>query len=294
MADGLLGAIEGGGTKFVLAVGTADGAILARHVIPTLDPATTLDQAGAWLERHSPLTALGIATFGPVELDPGSARWGSITDTPKPGWSNCAIASYFAQRLGVAVGFDTDVNGAALAEFTLGAGVGASGLAYVTVGTGIGGGLVLDGRLVHGAGHPEIGHLYPRRDADDRDFPGHCPFHGDCLEGLASGPAILARWGASLSDLPPGHVAHERVATYLAQLCHTLFASCAVERVVLGGGVMKAPGLLDRIRQKAETIGGNYLPGRDRQRIAAPLLGDDAGIKGALLIAAQRAAPANR
>ncbi|RIV88904.1 ROK family protein [Aurantiacibacter zhengii] len=284
-AHTLLGAIEAGGTKFVLATGTADGTILSRHSIATSSPEATLTEARDWFANQPRISALGIASFGPVELERGSPRWGHITETPKAGWSDCDLAGYFARELNVPIGFDTDVNAAALGEFRHGAGRGLSGMAYITVGTGIGGGLIVNGKLARGAGHPEMGHHYPRRSPQDRDFNGNCPFHGDCLEGLASGPAILARWGKTLSDLPQDHEAHELVAGYLAQACHTLFACCAIERVVLGGGVMKSSGLLERIMSATGEVGANYLPGRDQQTVVSPFLGDDAGITGALLLA---------
>ena len=285
-----LGAIEAGGTKFVLAAGDGPTAITASHTIPTTTPEETLSQALAWFQDQGPLQGLGIASFGPVELDRGSSEWGHILKTPKPGWSHCDLAGYFMSHLSVPVRFETDVNGAALGEHGFGAGQGAASLTYVTVGTGIGGGTISNGRLVHGAGHPELGHIYPRRDADDRDFAGTCPFHGDCLEGLASGPAILARWGATLSELPQDHAAHELVAGYLAQMCHTVFASMAVETIVLGGGVMKAPGLLERVVRQARELGAGYLPRSEDRRIVPPSLGDRAGITGAMLIAQGAAA----
>ncbi len=281
----LLGGIEAGGTKFVLATGYTPGVIQDRHVLPTLDPDTTLDAAAAWFASRGQIAALGIGSFGPVELDRGRARWGHILNTPKPGWSGCDLAGVLQSRLGAPIALDTDVNAAALAEYGLGAGRGAAATAYITIGTGIGAGFVIDGRSLRGAGHPEFGHIYLRRDADDRTFPGICPFHGDCLEGVASGPAILARWGATLSDLPPGHEAHRRIAGYLAQACHTIFAAMAVEVIVLGGGVAHAPGLVETVARETARIGAGYLPGRDRQRIAKPQLGDDAGITGALLLA---------
>ncbi|MWV29251.1 ROK family protein [Aurantiacibacter rhizosphaerae] len=283
--DRLLGAIEAGGTKFVLATGTADGTIHARHSIATTDPEATLAMARDWFFTQPAVAAMGIASFGPVELDRNSPNWGHITDTPKPGWSDCDLAGFFARELGVPIGFDTDVNGAALGEFRFGAGRGAQGMAYITVGTGIGGGLIVGDSVVHGAGHPEMGHFYPRRPLQDIDFAGNCPFHGDCLEGLASGPSILARWGKTLSQLPQDHEAHDLVAGYLAQACHTLFACCAIERVVMGGGVMKTPGLAQRVQDLTQKAGGNYLPGRDRQSVVTPQLGDDSGIIGALLLA---------
>lgn len=279
-----LGAIEAGGTKFVLATSDAAGHIAARHVIPTRDPATTLAAAAAWFEGRGKLEALGIGSFGPVELDPASPRWGFITNTPKPGWDGCDIAGHFARTLGVPVGFDTDVGAAALAEYRAAAGACAS-LAYLTIGTGIGGGLVLDGRPLRGIAHPEIGHAYPRRHEADRDFAGICPHHRDCLEGLASGPAILARWGKLLSDLPAEHPAHAIIADYVAQACHMLFAAVAVETVVIGGGVAATPGLTERVAERARAIDAGYLPGGARHRVIRPRLGSDSGIVGALLLA---------
>ncbi|MBA3863655.1 MAG: fructokinase [Erythrobacter sp.] len=280
----MLGGIEAGGTKFVLAVGPSPDAISARHTIPTGDPATTLAEAAAWFKTQGVITALGIGSFGPVELDRASPRWGFITNTPKPGWADCDIAGFFAGRLGVPVGFDTDVNAAALAEYAAAGGQG-GGLAYLTIGTGIGGGVVLDGLPVHGIAHPEMGHIYPRRHADDRDFAGICPHHGDCLEGLASGPAIAARWGKSLSQLPADHPGHAIIADYIAQACHTLFASVAVGEVVIGGGVANTPGLIERVAERARELDTGYLPGGSRHRIIRPRRGADAGIIGALMLA---------
>lgn len=283
----LLAGIEAGGTKFVLAVGYSPTVIIARHTIPTRSPETTLVEAGDWFAQQGKLGALGIASFGPIELDKSNPRWGCITDTPKASWEGCDIAGYFADRLDVPVGFDTDVNGAAMAEYYFGAGKGASSLAYVTVGTGIGGGLVIDGRPVHGAAHPEMGHIFPRRHPSDWEFPGICPRHGDCLEGLASGPAIKARWSASLSELPADHEAHEIIASYLAQLGHSLVAMSAAEVIVLGGGVLNTGGLLDLVKKQASELDSGYFPGQSKHQIVQPGLGDDAGIIGALLLAKQ-------
>ena len=281
----MLGAIEAGGTKFVLAVGEIPDALTARHVIPTRAPADTLAEAAAWFAAQGGVEALGIGSFGPVELDRASDRWGFITNTPKPGWADCDIAGFFAKGLGVPVGFDTDVNAAALAEHRAARG-GAGSLAYLTIGTGIGGGVVLGGEAVHGIAHPEIGHIYPRRHPLDTDFVGICPAHGDCLEGLASGPAIIARWGLSLSDLPADHPGHAIIADYIAQACHTLFASLAVEDVVIGGGVAQTPGLIDKVAARARALDNGYLPGGPRHRILAPRLGTESGITGALMLAA--------
>lgn len=283
----MLGAIEAGGTKFVVAVGPSPDKITASCTIMTRDPAETLAEAAAWFAAQAPITALGIGSFGPVDLNPKSARWGHITNTPKLGWADCDIAGFFGDRLGVPVGLDTDVNAAALAEYAA-AGSDCNSLAYLTIGTGIGGGMVLNGQPVHGIAHPEMGHIYPRRLPEERDVPGICPHHGDCLEGLASGPAIFARWGMPLSKLPQDHPAHAIIADYIAQACHTLFAMSAVEQVVIGGGVANTPGLVERVAQRARALDADYLPGGQYHRIVHPHHGGDAGIVGAMMLA-QRA-----
>ncbi|WP_337846942.1 ROK family protein [Sphingomonas sp.] len=282
----MLGAIEAGGTKFVLAIGSAPDAIVARTSVPTRDPESTVATALAWFATQPPIEALGLGTFGPVGLDSTRADWGHILSTPKEGWSGFDLAGSLGRALRVPVAVETDVNAAAVAEARLGAERGGGSLAYMTVGTGIGVGLVLDGRCVHGAAHPEMGHYYPRRPMGDTD-PGNCPFHGDCLEGLASGPAILKRWGATLSDLAADHPAHALVAGYLAQACHSLFAMTAVETVVIGGGVLATPGLLPAIADATQALDAGYLPGGQRHRVCAPALGDASGITGAMLLAAQ-------
>ncbi len=286
MPGAMLGAIEAGGTKFVLAVGPLPDRILARHTIPTRDPATTLAEAAAWFDAEGGVSALGIGSFGPVELDRASPKWGFITTTPKPGWADTDVAGHLARALGgVPVGFDTDVNAAAIAEHAASRRDGGGSLAYLTIGTGIGGGLVLDGRPVHGIAHPEIGHIYPRRHPEDTDFAGICPHHGDCLEGLASGPAIIARWGASLSKLAAGHQGHAIIADYIAQACHTLFASVAVEEVVIGGGVAQTPGLVEAVAERARSLDAGYLPGGERHAVIRPRLGTNSGIVGAMMLA---------
>lgn len=267
----MIGGIEAGGTKCVLAVGPSPG------------PDETVAQALAWFAAQPAISALGLATFGPVGLDASRTDWGHILRTPKPGWSGYDFAGALANGLGVRVAVETDVNAAALAESRVDGA--ASSLAYMTVGTGIGVGLVIEGTCVHGVAHPEMGHYLPRRPADDQDFAGICAFHGDCLEGLASGPAIFARWGATLSELPAEHPAHDLMAEYLAQACHTLFAATAVETIVLGGGVLAASGLRERLARRCTAIDGGYLPGRERQRIIAPRLGDRSGIIGAMTLA---------
>ncbi len=280
----MLGGIEAGGTKFVMAVGPSPDRITARHTIPTRDPAATLAEAAEWLAGQGGISALGIGSFGPVDLDLRSPRFGFITNTPKPGWADCDMAGYLGQTLGVPTGFDTDVNAAALAEHVA-AGGGEGGLAYLTIGTGIGGGLVLNGAPVHGIAHPEIGHIFPRRHPQDVEFAGVCPVHGDCLEGLACGPAIIDRWGCSLSQLPADHPGHAIIADYIAQACHTLFASVAVGEIVIGGGVANTPGLVERVAARARDLDAGYLPGGARHQIIRPRLAADAGITGALMLA---------
>lgn len=284
-APSRLGGIEAGGTKFVLGIGDAGGRLFERHVLPTTTPGETIEAAIRWFRSHEPVAALGIASFGPVQLDRTTADWGSITATTKPGWSDTPFAPVLARALGVPVGFDTDVNGAALGEAVFGAAASCDPAVYVTVGTGIGGGAIVGGRPVHGFGHPEMGHLPVARHPDDREFAGTCPFHGDCLEGLASGPAILARWGASLSELPEGHAARPIVAWYLGRFAVTLQALLAPQRIIFGGGVMQAPGMIELVRSEATTAGRGYFAGEIDRVLVAPALGQDAGLVGALLLA---------
>lgn len=290
----LFGCVEAGGTKFVLGVARAHDAVLRTHRIPTTGPEETLAAALAFFrqaaEELGAFAAFGIASFGPIDLDRLSPGWGRITDTPKVGWSGTGLAGAFGRAFSCPIGFDTDVNAAALAESLWGACVGADIAIYVTVGTGVGGGALVEERPIHGHRHPEMGHIPLRRHPQDRDFAGICPFHGDCLEGLASGPAIHARWGASLSDLAPDHIGHDVVAFYLAQLVVAQQAILSPRRIVLGGGVMATPGLVDRIRAQAERLAGGYFGTADYAALVVPpALGDRSGLLGALALA-QRAA----
>jgi fructokinase len=280
--------IEGGGTKFVLGIARPDGAISARHRLATTTPDETLGAAVSWFADQAPgYCAAGIACFGPLELDPQAPDWGHITATSKPHWSGADVAGPFAKAFGCPVGIETDVNGAALAECAWGAGRGHGSLLYVTVGTGIGGGYISQGRLLRGSAHPEMGHIRIPRHIDDAAFAGVCPFHGDCLEGLASGPAIEARWGANLSALAPGHPAHEMIAWYLGQAVTTWQAVLQPHRIVLGGGVAAAPGLLDRVRTAARAAGSGYFAGDPDEVVVPPGLGADSGLLGALAVAQQ-------
>lgn len=293
----LYGAIEAGGTKVVCAAGYAPEDIPGdrRAVIPTTAPGPTLAAVAEFFEqirrKHGELAGIGIAAFGPVDLDSGSPSWGRILATPKPGWSDFSMVAPL-RGFGCPIAIDTDVNAAALAEARLGAGAGVGSLAYVTVGTGIGGGVVVAGRTIKGLLHPEMGHIHVERDPRDVGFAGICPFHGDCLEGLASGPAVMARWRARAEDLPQSHPGREILGGYLGQLAATIALMLSCERIVFGGGVVSGGGLLPFIRQEASRRLAGYLPvearagGFDRY-IVAPGLGASAGMIGALLLAMQ-------
>jgi fructokinase len=292
----VFGAVEAGGTKFVVAVGNERGEILAQERFPTLDPSSTLAATCAWLRRsrqacgNPVLAAIGIASFGPVELNTASERYGFIGQTPKPGWSGTDIAGALAREFKCPIGFDTDVNAAALAEHRWGAARDVDNLVYLTVGTGIGGGIIVNGAPIHGLMHPEIGHIYPRRHPLDLEFEGVCPFHGDCLEGLASGPAILARTGSTLAQLDPAHSQWQIEADYLGQLCAQLVVTVSPRRIVMGGGVMTHGHLLPLIRERMRLGLGGYIERAeilvDAERyIVAPQLGDRAGVLGALVLA---------
>ena len=285
--------IEAGGTKFVLGVGSAPDAIRATTRIATTTPGETIPAMLDWLAGFAPFDAIGLATFGPVELDRASPGWGRILATPKPHWQGADLAGALIRRFACPLGLDTDVNGAALAEWTWGAGRGHGTVVYLTVGTGIGGGAVINGRTVHGLGHPDMGHMRVPRHPDDTAFAGCCPFHGDCLEGLASGTAIAARWGASLSDLPADHPAHAIIAWTLAQAVITVQALLAPGRIVIGGGVLHAPGLIERIAAIAADMGVGYFRGRAQDIVTLPGLGERAGLLGALALA-QAAMPLRR
>jgi fructokinase len=284
MSKARYGLVEAGGTKFVLGVATDKDTIEATTRIETTTPEETIGAMLNWFRAQGELAAIGVASFGPLELDKASPDWGHITNTPKPHWSGADIAGPLKREFGCPVTIDTDVNGAALAEYHWGAGQGQKALLYFTIGTGVGGGAIVDGQIVQGLSHPEMGHIYLPRHADDLDFAGHCPFHGACLEGLASGPAIQARWGASLSELTADHPAHEIIAFYIAQTVVTMQAIFAPGRIIFGGGVMGTPGLMDRVRRQAVTLGGGYFRGDPEEIVVLPGLGDRAGLLGALAL----------
>jgi fructokinase len=279
------GLVEAGGTKFVLGVATDKNNIEATTRIETTTPAETIGAMLDWFAGQGKIDAIGVASFGPLELDKASANWGRITETPKPHWSGADIAGPLLLAFNCPVVIDTDVNGAALAESLWGAGQGQRSLVYFTIGTGVGGGAIVDGQIVRGLSHPEMGHIRLPRHPDDRDFSGTCPFHGDCLEGLASGPAIIARWGQSLSHLDQSHPGHDIIAYYIAQTVVTMQAIFAPGRIIFGGGVMGTPGLIDRVQHQAVTLGGGYFGGDPEDVVTLPGLGDQAGLLGALALA---------
>jgi fructokinase len=295
-AKPLLAGIELGGTKCVCILGTGPEDIRAQERLVTGEPVATLAHIegvlARWLGAHGPIAALGIASFGPVVLRPGHPAYGSIAATTKPGWSHTDIVGRFAHRFGVPLAFDTDVNGAALAEGRWGAARGLRNFAYVTVGTGVGVGLIVNGGPVLGCTHTEMGHIRATRAPGDT-WPGICSFHGDCVEGLASGPAIEARAGVSADRLEPTHPAWTYVAHTLGQLLHTMVVTTSPERILLGGGVMSAQThLFERVRAELRRSLNGYVEvdevGAGLARyVVPPGLGTMAGPLGALALARQ-------
>lgn len=286
-----IGGIEAGGTKFLCAVADGDGRPLAETRIATTTPHETLGAASAFfeaaIEAHGPLSSLSIGSFGPLSLNPTAADHGAITSTPKPGWQDVNLLDHFARTVGGPIALDTDVNTAAVGERLFGSGRGVQSFCYVTVGTGIGVGLFIGGAPHGGANHPEAGHIRLPRAPGDAAFAGICPFHGDCLEGLASGPAMHARWGMPAETLAPDHPGWAIEADYIAGLCATLTYVVRPDRIILGGGVMQ-PHLL-------ALVGGalvGKLAGYDASLraidmddyVAAPTAGASAGLIGALAI----------
>ncbi|MBV6715642.1 ROK family protein [Paenibacillus chitinolyticus] len=285
-----LGAIEAGGTKFVCAIGSEDGTVLERVSFPTTTPEETMGSVLSFFEGKG-IEALGVGSFGPVDPNKKSPTYGYITTTPKPHWGNYNILGELKKHFDVPMEFDTDVNGAALGEATWGAAKGLESCLYITVGTGIGAGAVVGGKLVHGLTHPEMGHIFVRRNAEDT-YEGKCPYHKDCLEGLAAGPAIEARWGVKGTELGTDHKAWELEADYLAQALMSYILILSPEKIIMGGGVMKQQQLFPLIHARLQELLNGYV---QKEEVAAgiadyvvyPQLGDNAGICGALALAAR-------
>jgi fructokinase len=287
----LYGGIEGGGTKFVCALGNEHGELLETTRFPTTTPDETLARTLDFFRPHAgELTSVGIGSFGPVDLNPHSPTCGYITTTPKPGWSWADVAGPIRAGLGVPVGFELDVNVAAMGEHRWGAAQGLDTFIYLTIGTGIGGGVMAEGKLLHGAMHPEMGHIPMTHDRAVDPFEGACPFHGDCFEGLAAGPALEKRWGQKGDTLGPDHPAWELEAQYVAQGLAAFIYTLSPQRIIIGGGVMQQPHLFPLVRKKVQKLLNGYLQipaileGIDTY-IVPPALGGDAGVKGALALA---------
>ena len=290
MKPALVGGIEAGGTKFVCAVGTGPDDIRAEARFPTTMPEGTIGKAVAFFREWEEITAVGIASFGPIDPDPQSPTYGYITSTPKPGWANVDLGDAIRRALGVPIIFDTDTNGAALGEWRWGAAQGLDNFIYLTIGTGIGGGGLVNGKLLHGLVHPEMGHIPLPHDWAQDPYPGRCPYHGDCLEGLAAGPAIAERWGAPGPELPPDHPAWELEAHYLALALRSFICTLSPQRIILGGGVMTQRQLFPLVRQKTQAYLNGYVQSpailqNIDEYIVPPGLGGQAGVLGALALA---------
>jgi fructokinase len=292
----LFGGIEGGGTKFVCAVGDKAGEILAETRFRTTSPDETLARTVDFFKEQTqalgPLASIGVASFGPLDPRPASEKFGHILPTPKPGWTNADIVGPLREVFDVPIGFDTDVNGAALGEWRWGAAQGLDTFIYLTIGTGIGGGGLVNGELMHGLIHPEMGHIPLPRDSAHDPFVGNCPFHGDCFEGLASGPAMERRWGQKAETLPPDHPAWDLEAHYIALALRTFICTLSPQRIIIGGGVAQQPHIMPLIRQKTQAALNGYVQSpailEDIDTyIVPPALGGQAGVLGAIALAQQ-------
>lgn len=290
----LIGGIEAGGTKMVCAVAEIKGdekaVILERISIPTRQPGETFGEMISFFEGKG-IEALGIGCFGPLDLDRESKTYGYITKTPKKGWTNCDVAGTFARALKVPVGFDTDVNGAILGEVTWGAAGGCDSAIYITVGTGVGVGVYCNGGLLHGLVHPEAGHILLTRHPHDH-YAGHCPFHPNCMEGLASGPAIEERWGKPAAELSDDREVWEMEAYYIAQAVTNYILCYSPQKIILWGGVMHQEQLFEMVQSKVKELLGGYVHHRMVEEqiadyIVPPALGEDPGILGAVCLGAK-------
>ena len=283
----MLAGIELGGTKTVVAIANAEGGIAEQFRFPTTSPEQTLGQAIQWFHERGVVEQLGVAAFGPISINRQRADYGCMLATPKQGWAGFDIIAKLQAGLSEAcIVLDTDVNAAALAEVQLGAARGHGNVAYITIGTGIGAGFIADGKVLHGALHSEFGHLrVPRYPAEDT-FEGVCPFHGDCLEGLASGSALIERWGKGGHEIPASDPAWDMEAWYLAQGILSILAITSPSRVIIGGGVSQAEGFHGKVEAQLREQACGYFPVLEEAKnyVVAPELGQNAGIMGAFLL----------
>jgi fructokinase len=292
------GAIEAGGTKFVCAIADDDGKILDEVSFPTTTYRQTLQQVLDYLDQHhtqKALAGVGISSFGPIDLVRTSPTYGYITSTPKVGWKDVDLVGPIYEKFRVPIGFDTDVNGAALAEYRWGAAQGLDTVVYITVGTGIGGGGLINGKPMHGLIHPEMGHMLIPQDVSRDDFEGICSFHKNCLEGLASGPAIKARWGTAGQALAPDHPAWALEAHYLSYGLVNIILCLSPQKIILGGGVMKQKQLFPFIRKNVLCLLNNYVSAQEilvhpDEYIVPTGLGIRSGVMGGVALAQQEAA----
>lgn len=292
----LYGGIEAGGTKFVCAIGTGPDDLRELARFETTTPEQTLSQVVDFFQKQAEagnrIESLGIGSFGPVDVHRASETFGYITSTPKPGWRNTDFVGTIRKALQVPVAFDTDVNVAALGEKTWGTAQGLDTFIYLTIGTGIGGGGFANGKMMHGLVHPEVGHIRIPHDFKKDPFPGRCPFHGDCLEGLASGPAIEERWNIAGNDLPSDHPAWLLEAEYLAYALVNFICTISPQKIILGGGVMEQESLFPLIRSKVKELLNGYVDAETihsqiDQYIVPPALGNQSGVLGAIALAQQ-------
>jgi fructokinase len=289
----LFGGIEAGGTKFICAVGSDPSDLQDKVRFGTTSPQETIRAVISYFEeQHAkcPLAAIGIGSFGPLDLNPDSLTTGSILNTPKPGWQGVDLAGQIRKSLNIPVIFDTDVNAAALGEYEWGAARGLTDFIYLTVGTGIGGGGMANGNLMHGLLHPEMGHIFIPHDWKKDPYPGHCPYHGDCFEGLASGPAMKDRWGTAAENLKADHPAWDLEAEYLSLALVNYICSISPRKIIIGGGVTKQQELLPLVRVKVMERLNGYIESDEitekiEDFIVRPVLGDHAGILGAICLA---------
>ncbi len=294
-ADTVYGGIEAGGTKFICAVGSGPGQLLSETRIETTNPDETLQQVIHFFRPaviEGSLTRIGIGCFGPLDLDHSSSTYGFITSTTKPGWRNTDVIGRLQRELDVEFAFDTDVNAAALGEFIWGAGRGFDPLLYITIGTGVGGGCIIGGKPHKGLVHTEMGHVRIPHDLDQDPFPGSCPFHGDCLEGLASGPAIAKRFGMPGDEILDDHPFWEIEARYIALALQNFIVTLSPRKIVLGGGIMQRAFLYPMIQKQVQQLLNGYVQHPDvldhmDDYILAPELGNQSGVFGAIALAKQ-------